>query len=78
MLEQIKIFYFPIKSIIILYSLPTYPNNSILDTLNIDLDHLRRKVEILSPANPNPSSLSNEKKNLHLPKNKILIKNLQF
>ncbi|MDR6302134.1 ATP-dependent Clp protease ATP-binding subunit [Mesonia maritima] len=38
----------------------------ILDTLNIDLDHLRRKVEILSPANPNPSSLSNEKKNLHL------------
>ena len=38
----------------------------ILDTLNVDLDHLRRKVEILSPANPNPVNLSNDKKNLHL------------
>ncbi|WP_121665368.1 ATP-dependent Clp protease ATP-binding subunit [Mesonia aquimarina] len=38
----------------------------ILDTLNVDLDHLRRKVEILSPANPNPINLSNDKKNLHL------------
>ncbi|WP_242084675.1 ATP-dependent Clp protease ATP-binding subunit [Aestuariivivens sediminis] len=39
---------------------------NILNALNIDLDHLRRKVEILSPANPNVSSASNEKKNLHL------------
>ncbi|SHI51413.1 ATP-dependent Clp protease ATP-binding subunit ClpC [Mesonia phycicola] len=39
---------------------------NILDTLNIDLDHLRRKVEILSPANPDSAIISNEKKNLHL------------
>ncbi|WP_242118804.1 ATP-dependent Clp protease ATP-binding subunit [Aestuariivivens sediminicola] len=39
---------------------------NILNALNIDLNHLRRKVEILSPANPNISSTSNEKKNLHL------------
>ena len=38
---------------------------SILNNLSIDLDHLRRKVEILSPANPN-TDISNEKKNLHL------------
>ncbi|WP_299229299.1 ATP-dependent Clp protease ATP-binding subunit [uncultured Psychroserpens sp.] len=38
----------------------------ILSALEIDLNHLRRKVEILSPANPNVSSTSNEKKNLHL------------
>ena len=38
---------------------------SILNNLSIDLDHLRRKVEILSPANPN-ADISNEKKNLHL------------
>jgi ATP-dependent Clp protease ATP-binding subunit ClpC len=38
---------------------------SILNNLSIDLDHLRRKVEILSPANPNVL-VSNEKKNLHL------------
>ncbi len=38
----------------------------ILDTLNIDLDHLRRKVEILSPANPQNAAISNDKKNLHL------------
>jgi len=38
----------------------------ILDTLSIDLDHLRRKVEILSPANPNNTVISNDKKNLHL------------
>ena len=38
----------------------------ILDTLNIDLDHLRRKVEILSPANPESAVVSNDKKNLHL------------
>ncbi|WP_306350243.1 ATP-dependent Clp protease ATP-binding subunit [Flavobacterium sp. '19STA2R22 D10 B1'] len=38
---------------------------SILNNLSIDLDHLRRKVEILSPANPNVER-NNEKKNLHL------------
>ncbi len=37
---------------------------SILDALDIDLDHLRRKVEILSPSNP--TSLQKDKKNLHL------------
>jgi len=39
---------------------------SILNTLDVDLNHLRRKVEILSPANPNMISSENEKKNLHL------------
>ena len=38
----------------------------ILNALDIDLNHLRRKVEILSPANPNITTASNEKKNLHL------------
>ncbi|MFC6876986.1 ATP-dependent Clp protease ATP-binding subunit [Flavobacterium myungsuense] len=38
---------------------------SILNNLSVDLDHLRKKVEILSPANPNVI-VSNEKKNLHL------------
>ncbi|OUS02600.1 Clp protease ClpC [Flavobacteriales bacterium 33_180_T64] len=38
----------------------------ILNALDIDLNHLRRKVEILSPANPNITVASNEKKNLHL------------
>jgi len=38
---------------------------NILNSLDIDLDHLRRKVEILSPANPN-IEINNEKKNLHL------------
>ena len=38
----------------------------ILNSLDIDLSHLRRKVEILSPANPNILITSNEKKNLHL------------
>lgn len=38
---------------------------TILNNLSVDLDHLRRKVEILSPANPNALQ-SNEKKNLHL------------
>ncbi|MFD2727717.1 ATP-dependent Clp protease ATP-binding subunit [Hyunsoonleella rubra] len=38
----------------------------ILNALDIDLNHLRRKVEILSPANPNISVASNQKKNLHL------------
>ena len=39
---------------------------SILDALEVDLDHLRRKVEILSPSNPNPSGIQKDKKNLHL------------
>jgi ATP-dependent Clp protease ATP-binding subunit ClpC len=38
---------------------------TILHNLSIDLDHLRRKVEILSPANPS-YEISNDKKNLHL------------
>lgn len=38
----------------------------ILSALEIDLNHLRRKVEILSPANPSQVTVSNEKKNLHL------------
>ncbi|MBT8244735.1 MAG: ATP-dependent Clp protease ATP-binding subunit [Winogradskyella sp.] len=38
----------------------------ILNSLDVDLNHLRRKVEILSPANPNIAVVSNEKKNLHL------------
>ncbi|WP_283636654.1 ATP-dependent Clp protease ATP-binding subunit [Aquaticitalea lipolytica] len=38
----------------------------ILSALEVDLNHLRRKVEILSPANPTLSATSNEKKNLHL------------
>ncbi|MCL9804348.1 ATP-dependent Clp protease ATP-binding subunit [Flavobacterium amniphilum] len=38
---------------------------NILNNLSVDLEHLRRKVEILSPPNPNPAS-SNDKKNLHL------------
>ncbi len=39
---------------------------SILNTLQIDLNHLRRKVEILSPANPHTETNENDKKNLHL------------
>ncbi len=39
---------------------------SILDALDVDLDHLRRKVEILSPANPNSGNSQKDKKNLHL------------
>ncbi len=39
---------------------------NILSALNIDLEHLRRKVEILSPANPNSGLQGNDKKNLHL------------
>ena len=38
---------------------------NILNNLSVDLDHLRRKVEILSPASPTVE-ISNEKKNLHL------------
>jgi len=39
---------------------------TILNALDVDLNHLRRKVEILSPANPNSGGTSNDKKNLHL------------
>ncbi|WP_046745828.1 ATP-dependent Clp protease ATP-binding subunit [Kordia zhangzhouensis] len=39
---------------------------NILSALDVDLTHLRRKVEILSPANPNVAVASNEKRNLHL------------
>ena len=39
----------------------------ILNSLSINLDHLRKKIEILSPANPS-IKLENEKKNLHLTK----------
>jgi ATP-dependent Clp protease ATP-binding subunit ClpC len=39
---------------------------SILNALDVDLNHLRRKVEILSPANPASGTTTNEKKNLHL------------
>ncbi len=39
---------------------------NILDALDVDLEHLRRKVEILSPANQNTGSLQKDKKNLHL------------
>jgi len=38
---------------------------SILNNISVDLDHLRKKVEILSPANPS-AERNNEKKNLHL------------
>ena len=38
---------------------------TILSNLDIDLDYLRKKVEILSPPNPN-AEMGNEKKNLHL------------
>ncbi|MDN3676958.1 ATP-dependent Clp protease ATP-binding subunit [Flavobacterium paronense] len=38
---------------------------TILNNLSVDLEHLRKKVEILSPANPNVE-INNEKKNLHL------------
>ena len=39
---------------------------TILNALDVDLNHLRRKVEILSPASPSPGSNTNDKKNLHL------------
>ncbi|MGL2986874.1 ATP-dependent Clp protease ATP-binding subunit [Flavobacterium sp. RSSA_27] len=38
----------------------------ILNNLDVDLDHLRRKVEILSPASPINLEVNLEKKNLHL------------
>ena len=39
---------------------------TILAALAVDLNHLRRKVEILSPANSAIAITANEKKNLHL------------
>jgi len=39
---------------------------SILNSLEIDLDYLRKKVEILSPPNPINDFDQNHKKNLHL------------
>jgi ATP-dependent Clp protease ATP-binding subunit ClpC len=39
---------------------------TILNALEVDLNHLRRKVEILSPANPGIGLTGNDKKNLHL------------
>ena len=39
---------------------------TILNALDVDLNHLRRKVEILSPANPSAVVSANDKKNLHL------------
>jgi len=39
---------------------------NILNAMDIDLGQLRRKVEILNPAIPGVSGISNEKKNLHL------------
>ncbi|MCM5663443.1 ATP-dependent Clp protease ATP-binding subunit [Galbibacter mesophilus] len=38
----------------------------ILTALSIDLEHLRRKVEILSPSNPAVGVAANDKRNLHL------------
>ncbi|HSD13952.1 MAG TPA: ATP-dependent Clp protease ATP-binding subunit [Flavobacterium sp.] len=38
---------------------------NILNNLSVDLEHLRRKIEIVSPPNPN-ADRSNDKKNLHL------------
>lgn len=38
----------------------------ILSALSVDLDHLRRKVEILSPANLSIGVAANDKRNLHL------------
>ncbi|MDC0117738.1 ATP-dependent Clp protease ATP-binding subunit, partial [Flavobacteriaceae bacterium] len=39
---------------------------NILNSLEIDLDYLRKKVEILSPPNPINDFNQNDKKNLHL------------
>ncbi|MGY5846670.1 ATP-dependent Clp protease ATP-binding subunit [Salegentibacter sp. HM20] len=38
----------------------------ILNAMEVDLDHLRRKVEILNPASSNINAVANEKRNLHL------------
>ena len=39
---------------------------SILNSIEVDLDNLRKKVEILNPAIIDSSSIENSKKNLHL------------
>ena len=39
---------------------------SILNAIEVDLDNLRRKVEILNPALLDNNSLENTKRNLHL------------
>lgn len=39
---------------------------SILDQLDVDLEHLKRKVEILTPANPDGGASIQDKKNLRL------------
>ena len=39
---------------------------SILNSIEVDLDNLRKKVEILNPAIIESSSIENSKKNLHL------------
>ena len=39
---------------------------SILDQLDVDLEHLKRKVEILTPANPEAGASVQDKKNLRL------------
>ncbi|MGS2763309.1 ATP-dependent Clp protease ATP-binding subunit [Sinomicrobium sp. M5D2P9] len=39
---------------------------NILNAMDVDLDTLRRKVEILSPANSGSAFVANDKKNLHL------------
>ena len=39
---------------------------TILNAINIDLDNLRKKVEILNPALLNNGRVENTKKNLHL------------
>ena len=39
---------------------------SILNSIEVDLDNLRKKVEILNPAIIDSSSIQNSKKNLHL------------
>ncbi|MGS2739358.1 ATP-dependent Clp protease ATP-binding subunit [Sinomicrobium sp. M5D2P17] len=39
---------------------------NILNAMDVDLDTLRRKVEILSPANSSSAFVANDKKNLHL------------
>ena len=39
---------------------------NILNEMDVDLSHLRRKVEILNPANPNNGVASIEKRTLHL------------
>ena len=41
---------------------------SILNSIEVDLDNLRKKVEILNPAIIDSSSIENSKKNLYIVK----------